>query len=606
MAANNPPVMHSPVSDHTEGVPPPIPLANPAPGLKVDSRQNSNLLDTSQPGTSAHNVSATSMTLLSGRQENDRSLPGNTGFSEGIAEDRSRRSNGGAPAGDSWVGVLHQLLRTSQEEMRAEMRTMRENMNALSAVVTASQTAPSGPRDFASIGRNSTQATLNNRPNFTTNIVMKPQDWKVSYDGTGSVSDFLFKLNTLYERTQCTDELLMASFHLFLSGRAEEWYWLFTKQNPDVTYPFLCYSIKREFGTLKSDHEIMMEISMRRQKANESYDMFHTDILALTARLREPMSENLLMDILKRNVNSSLKWMLFNAGAQTLHDLRDVARNGEQFLKKTRSLVPNYSGRHVNETMAITPDEWTGGMNGEVNPQVEALNFQRARKPDYSGIQYFPNEDEPNFHQLTPDQKIALQKVVQDFPSFETLGLGQTSLVTYHIDTADAVPIKSKHFPLSPPRQAEAYSKIERLFKMGVIEESNSPWCSPVVLVRKPRKVRLCIDSRKVNAVTKKDSYPLPHINGLLSGLNDTYLISGIDLKDAFLQIKLTESSKEKTAFAVPNKPLYHFKVMCFGPYNGPQTMSPLMDKAIPSLLRENVFVYLDAAGTITARSQHR
>ncbi|XP_017482939.1 PREDICTED: mucin-5AC-like [Rhagoletis zephyria] len=157
-----------------------IPMNNSAPGLKVDSRKSSNLLDTSPPGTSVPNVSATSMTMLSGRQENDRSLPGNTGFSEGIAEDRSRRSNGGAPGGDSWVGVLHQVLRTSQEEMRAEMRTMRENMNALSAVVTASQTAPKGPRDFASIGRNPTQATLNSRLNFTTNIVIKPQDWKVS------------------------------------------------------------------------------------------------------------------------------------------------------------------------------------------------------------------------------------------------------------------------------------------------------------------------------------------------------------------------------------------------------------------------------------------
>lgn len=130
--------------------------------------------------------------------------------------------------------------------------------------------------------------------------------------------------------------------------------------------------------------------------------------------------------------------------------------------------------------------------------------------------------------------------------------------------------------------------------KLGVIEESNSPWCSPAVLVRKPGKVRLCIDSRKLNEVTKKDSYPLPHINGLLSRLKDTFFISGIDLKDAFLQIRLTESSKEKTAFAIPGKPLYHYKYMPFGLCNGPQTMSRLMDKVIPSRLRENVFIYLD------------
>lgn len=129
---------------------------------------------------------------------------------------------------------------------------------------------------------------------------------------------------------------------------------------------------------------------------------------------------------------------------------------------------------------------------------------------------------------------------------------------------------------------------------MGVIEESNSPWCSPAVLVRKPGKVRLCIDSRTLNAVTKKVSYPLPHINGLISRLKDAFYISGIDLKDAFLQIRLSGSSKEKTAFVVPGKPLYHYKFMPFGLCNGPQTMSRLMDKVIPSRLRENVFIYLD------------
>ena len=65
-------------------------------------------------------------------------------------------------------------------------------------------------------------------------------------------------------------------------------------------------------------------------------------------------------------------------------------------------------------------------------------------------------------------------------------------------------------------------------------------------------------------------------------------------MKDAFLQIKLSESSKEKTAFAIPGKPLYHYKFMPFGLCNGPQTMSRLMDKVIPSKMRENVFIYLD------------
>lgn len=206
------------------------------------------------------------------------------------------------------------------------------------------------------------------------------------------------------------------------------------------------------------------------------------------------------------------------------------------------------------------------------------------------------NESKPdgNFHILSPEENLLLERTILEFPSYEKMGLGCTDLLEHHIDTGDSVPIKCKHYPLSPPRQEEAFQEIDRLLKLGVIEESNSPWCSPAVLVRKPGKVRLCIDSRKLNAVTKKDSYPLPHINGLLSRLKDTFFISGIDLKDAFLQIRLTESSKEKTAFVIPGKPLFQYKYMPFGLCNGPQTMSRLMDKVIPSRLRENVFIYLD------------
>lgn len=157
-----------------------------------------------------------------------------------------------------------------------------------------------------------------------------------------------------------------------------------------------------------------------------------------------------------------------------------------------------------------------------------------------------------HFHELSPEQRLKLDIVIQEFPSFEKQGLGCTSLIKHHIETGEAAPIKCRHYPLSPPRQAEVYKELDRLLQMGVIEESNSPWCFPIVNVRKPGKVRLCLDSRKLNEVTKKDSYPLPHINGLLSRLKDTHFISGIDLKDAFFQIPLTESSKEKTAFAVP------------------------------------------------------
>lgn len=121
---------------------------------------------------------------------------------------------------------------------------------------------------------------------------------------------------------------------------------------------------------------------------------------------------------------------------------------------------------------------------------------------------------------------------------------------------------------------------------MGVIEESTIAWSLPVVVVKKSNgEARLCLNVRKLNAVTKKDAYPKPIVEELLKRLTDTRYVSSIDLKDAFWQIRLDEASKEK------RHPLYQFRIM---PFNAPQRLCLLMDKVIPNKIRHRVFFYLD------------
>ncbi|XP_033237657.1 uncharacterized protein [Drosophila pseudoobscura] len=187
-----------------------------------------------------------------------------------------------------------------------------------------------------------------------------------------------------------------------------------------------------------------------------------------------------------------------------------------------------------------------------------------------------------------------LQATINLFPSFSVSGLGKTALLSHSIDVGDAKAVKQRHFPVSPAVEKLLYAEIDRMLSLGVIEESDSAWSSPVVLVQKPGKVRLCLDSRKVNAVTKKDAYPLPQIDGILGRLPKAMFISSLDLKDAYWQVPLEPSSRDKTAFTVPGKPLYQYKVMPFGLTNASQTMTRLMDKVIPASLRNEVFVYLD------------
>lgn len=201
---------------------------------------------------------------------------------------------------------------------------------------------------------------------------------------------------------------------------------------------------------------------------------------------------------------------------------------------------------------------------------------------------------DPNRHSLSvADDEILLQ-TISLFPSSEKLGLGKTSLETHTIDTGEHLPIKSRHYPVSPAIQSLIDVEVDRMLSLGIIELSSSPWASPVTLVRKPHKNRLCLDFRKVNSVTTKLAYPIPNIDGILSRLVNTRFISAIDLKDAFWQIPLEEKSKEKTAFVVPGRPLYQFTVMPFGLCNAPQRMMMLMDKVLPHELKESIFVYLD------------
>lgn len=211
------------------------------------------------------------------------------------------------------------------------------------------------------------------------------------------------------------------------------------------------------------------------------------------------------------------------------------------------------------------------------------------------------DKPESNMHQLSTEQSVRLQEVVDTFPSSFKNGLGHTSYIQHRIDTESAEPINSKHYPVSPKVQELMYEELDRMLRLGVIEEAESPWNSPVVLVRKPGKNRLCLDSRKLNSVTKKLAYALPNINGLLSRLADTVYISCIDLKDAFWQVELHPDSKEKTAFTVPGRPQYQFRVMPFGLCNAAQRLCQLMDRVFPTVLRSNVSVYLDDLLVVSA-----
>ncbi|KMQ85704.1 krab-a domain-containing protein [Lasius niger] len=135
---------------------------------------------------------------------------------------------------------------------------------------------------------------------------------------------------------------------------------------------------------------------------------------------------------------------------------------------------------------------------------------------------------------------------------------------------------------------------IEDMKHQGVIEESLSPWVSPAVMVKKKDgTIRFCVDYRKLNAVTVRDSYLLPRIDDILDQLCGNSWFSTLDLKSGYWQVKIRPENKDKTAFSIGNG-LWQFTVMPFGRCNVFATFERLMEKVLQQLLYKICLVYLD------------
>ena len=200
-------------------------------------------------------------------------------------------------------------------------------------------------------------------------------------------------------------------------------------------------------------------------------------------------------------------------------------------------------------------------------------------------------------HQLSPSERNKAKQLLWKYASTFALTKehqGRTSVVKHEIHTADARPIKQPPRSVPLAKRDEVQKLISEMEKSGVIEPSSSPWCSPVVLVKKKDgSTRFCVDYRKLNDVTKKDSYPLPRIDDTLDTLAGTSWFSTLDLQSGYWQVEIAEKDKEKTAFGV-NGGLWQFNVMPFGLCNAPATFERLMERVLKGLQWKSCLIYLD------------
>ena len=181
-------------------------------------------------------------------------------------------------------------------------------------------------------------------------------------------------------------------------------------------------------------------------------------------------------------------------------------------------------------------------------------------KLDLSGLEAWPQEQAEKAHSLL--------KEYHDIFSLEKRDMGHTNATKHKIvlKDPDTLPFKERFRRIPPPQLDEVREHLKLMLDAGVIWPSNSPWCNAVVLVRKKDgSLRFCIEFRKLNSLTVKDSHPLPRICETLESLAGAAHYSMFDMNSGFWQVPMDEESKQYTAFTLGSMGLYECESMPFG-----------------------------------------
>ncbi len=180
--------------------------------------------------------------------------------------------------------------------------------------------------------------------------------------------------------------------------------------------------------------------------------------------------------------------------------------------------------------------------------------------------------------------------VFNDLPKVPT----QTTRFRAGINTGDAAPVRASPYRTSPKEKEIIDRQIDEMLEAGVIKPSRSPWSSAVILVpKKDGTIRFCVDYRRLNAVTRVETYPLPRVDETLRAFEGAACFSVMDMQSGYWQIPLKEEDYEKTAFTT-HRGLYEYVVLPFGPVNAPGYFQRMMDEVVGDLKWTSVLVYID------------
>ena len=227
---------------------------------------------------------------------------------------------------------------------------------------------------------------------------------------------------------------------------------------------------------------------------------------------------------------------------------------------------------------ALVTEEIETPVDDKKDPAIPTESQESFRDCDVS-------QDLPLLQQQDLTSLLASYKdILTDIP-------GLTTALEHDIRLINETPVRQS-YPLPHALSRQLQEDLEKWQELGIIEPSHSPYCSPLLAVRKKDgSHRFCLDCRQINQLTVFDAEPIADPQHIFASLSEARFLSKIDLASGFWQVPLSESSKQYTAFSTRHG-LFQFRVMPFGLVNAPACFSRLMRIVLKDI--PQVSCYLD------------
>ena len=208
-------------------------------------------------------------------------------------------------------------------------------------------------------------------------------------------------------------------------------------------------------------------------------------------------------------------------------------------------------------------------------------------KIDFDSIKIENEEIREDFISLLKDYEAVFANSEMD--------IGEIKGVEFKIEFKDGIdtsPVACKEYPHPRTHVKEIQRQLDGLLEAGMISHSISPWKCPTFIVpKKTGDARIVFDYRKLNAMTKRNEYPLPRTDELIERFRGKKIITSLDIKSGYHHIKVRDGDQEKLAFSFAGR-MYEWNVMPFGPTNAPACFQAAMHKLFDGL--DFMIIYMD------------